>query len=113
MFDCRGIDCDIYNRCNECVNIQSNVMIAYIMHKTRLKSKHKVKEPLLSGSVVVQSNVSDAPSSIDVRQLVFFPQVINYYWFLIFIGTTGRPSLVRQSVIRNNQLFGIIFSTGR
>ena len=26
---------------------------------------------------------------------------------------TGRPSLVRQSVIRNNQLFGIIFSTGR
>ena len=28
-------------------------------------------------------------------------------------NNTGRPSLVRQSVIRNNQLFGIIFSTGR
>ena len=27
--------------------------------------------------------------------------------------STGRPSLVRQSVIRNNQLSGIIFSTGR
>ena len=81
--DCKGIDCDIDNRCNECVNIETNIMTDYIRHKSRLKSKlkyrRKVKEPLLSESVIDDpSVVRDVPSSIDVLSASLDVPSVNF-----------------------------------
>ena len=73
---CRGIDCDIINRCDGYINIETNVNTDYFRHKFSLKSKlkykRKVKEPLLSDSVIVdQSNASNAPSSVNAHSVSF------------------------------------------
>ena len=69
--ECRGIDCNLTDRCDECIDIDASVINNYLEHCKQLlakqKYKCKCKDPLLSESVIDdQSIISDAPSSVDL-----------------------------------------------
>ena len=71
---CRGVDCDVNNYRNECTNVDDITMTEYVKHKFSLKhkllSKRKLKDHLLSATVVDDSAViADAPSPAE--QLAF------------------------------------------
>ena len=54
--DCRGLDCDVDNRCIECTDVDDSAMTECVKDKLslrhKLKSKHKLKDLLLSATVI-------------------------------------------------------------
>ena len=56
---CRGFDCDLDTRCEECTDWHESDMIAYVKHRKMLKSKH-VKP-------MARSDVPMSPSQPSVR----------------------------------------------
>ena len=78
--ECRGVDCDIDNRCIECTDVDDNTMTEYVKHKLSLRfklmSKRKLKDPLLSATVVDDpASISDDPSSASPPAFIDSPSV--------------------------------------
>ena len=69
--NCRSVECDYDNRCDECTDIADDVMTTYGKHCRSLKPKQryksKSKDPLLSASAINDPVIiSNPPSSVDV-----------------------------------------------
>ena len=75
---CRGIDCDLEHRCDECANIDDDAMTVYVRRRRLLlqkqHSKSKRKDPLLCASAVANPViVNNPPSSVELPPVSLDP----------------------------------------
>ena len=68
--DCHGRDCDLDIRCEECIDVADDVMLAYVKHRLSLQRKSPSKQRLKSTvpvdvpavDVVVGADAAVSPS---------------------------------------------------
>ena len=57
---CRGFDCDLENRCEECTDWPESDMLAYVKHRKILKSKQP--KPKTDADVSLSPSLPSVPS---------------------------------------------------
>ena len=58
---CRGFDCDLDNRCEECADWPESDMLAYVKHRKILKSKQS--KPMTGADISLSPSLPSVPSS--------------------------------------------------
>ena len=84
---CRGFDCDLDTRCEECTDWPEGDMVAYVKHKKLLKSKQS--KPKTSADVSLSPSQPSVPSSQHVPDFDFEAHMAS-------LSTELSASLARQ-----------------
>ena len=84
---CRGFDCDLDTRCEECTDWPEGDMVAYVKHRKLLKFKQS--KPKTSADVTLSPSQPSVPSSQPVSDFDFEAR-------MAFLSTELSASLARQ-----------------